>query len=279
VGEILCQATSDGRRPVSTAGEAVVNDFDLTGRRVLVTGGGDGLGRQFVTALVEAGAEAVICGRREAPLEETRDALTAAGGRVEVVVADVTDDDDRVRLASAAGDIDVLVNNAGVSSRARWDTVVLDDWRYIMNLNVEAPFRLVQLLAPGMVERGFGRIVNIASIYGLVAGDPSRYPGHGLDIGSYFASKHALIGLTKSLAVDLGGTGVTVNALCPGMFPSPANDEVLTPAVAAALEGGTPVGRLGTDRDLRTAILYLAAPGSGFVTGQSVVVDGGWTIW
>ena len=160
-----------------------------------------------------------------------------------MIVADVTNDDDRVRLASAAGDIDVLVNNAGVSSRARWDAVVLDDWRYIMNLNVEAPFRLIQLLAPGMVERGFGRIVNISSIYGLVAGDPSRYPGHGLDIGSYFASKHALIGLTKSLAVDLGGTGVTVNALCPGMFPSPANDEVLTPAVAAALEGGTPVGR------------------------------------
>ena len=256
-----------------------MNDFDLTGRRVLVTGGGDGLGRQFVTALVEAGAEAVICGRREAPLQETREALTAAGGRVEVIVADVTNDDDRVRLASAAGDIDVLVNNAGVSSRARWDAVVLDDWRYIMNLNVEAPFRLIQLLAPGMVERGFGRIVNISSIYGLVAGDPSRYPGHGLDIGSYFASKHALIGLTKSLAVDLGGTGVTVNALCPGMFPSPANDEVLTPAVAAALEGGTPVGRLGTDRDLRTAILYLCAPGSAFVTGQSVVVDGGWTIW
>ena len=188
----------------------------------------------------------------------------------------------RRRIACAyasAGDIDVLVNNAGVASRARWDAVVLDDWRYIMNINVEAPFRLAQLLAPGMVERGFGRIINISSIYGLVAGDPSRYPGHGLDIGSYFASKHALIGLTRSLAVDLGGTGVTVNALCPGMFPSPANDEVLTPAVAAALEGGAPVGRLGDDRDLRTAILYLAAPGSAFVTGQSVVVDGGWTIW
>ena len=166
-----------------------MNDFDLTGRRVLVTGGGDGLGRQFVTALVEAGAEAVICGRREAPLEETRE--ECSGRRPGPgVVAD--HNDDHLVGSVVRRRHQRPANNAGVSSRARRDAVVLDDWRYIMNLNVDPPFRLIQLLAPGMVERGLGGIVNISSIYGLVAGDPSRHPGHGLDIGSYFASKHAL---------------------------------------------------------------------------------------
>jgi gluconate 5-dehydrogenase len=256
-----------------------MDDFDLHGRRVLVTGGGDGLGRQMTLALADAGASVVICGRRPAPLEDTASQIRDAGGEAQTFVADVTLAEDRVRLAEVAGAIDILVNNAGVASRARWDLVELDDWRHIMNLNVEAPFHLTQLLARGMIERGWGRVINIASIYGLVAGDPSRYPGIGLDIVSYFASKHALVGLSKFLAVEFGRHGVTVNTICPGMFPSPTNDELLTPAVRSALESGAPVGRLGTDTDLRTAVLFLASASSGFVTGQDLVVDGGWTIW
>ena len=130
-----------------------------------------------------------------------------------------------------------------------------------------------------MVDRGWGRVINVASVYGLVAGDAGRYPGLGLDIASYFASKHGLIGLTTFLAAQLGKTGVTVNALCPGMFPSPANDDALQPAVIDALSAGTPLGRLGREGELRSALLFLAAPASSFVTGQRVVVDGGWTIW
>lgn len=256
-----------------------MNDFDLTGRRAFVTGGGDGLGRQMTLALADAGASIVICGRRAAPLEDTAEHIRQAGGEAETHVADVTEESDRRCIAEAIGDVDILVNNAGVASRARWDEVDLDDWRYIMNLNVEAPFHLIQLLAPGMIERGWGRVINIASIYGLVAGDPSRYPGFGLDIASYFASKHALVGLTSFLAVEFGRSGVTVNTICPGMFPSPTNDDFLTPDVRAALEAGAPVGRLGSETDLRTAILFLASPSSGFVTGQNLVVDGGWTIW
>jgi gluconate 5-dehydrogenase len=252
-----------------------VKDFDLSGRRVLVTGGGDGLGRQMTEAFVDAGATVVICGRRAEPLRRTAAELSG----VEPVRADVTVPADVDALVAAAGPIDVLVNNAGLSHRAPWPDVRPDDWRWIMNLNVEAPFALVQRFVPAMVERGWGRVINVSSVYGLVGGDASRYPGLGLDIASYFASKHALIGLTRFLAAQLGPTGVTVNALCPGMFPSPANDDALQPEVIDALQRGTPMGRLGTDRELRSAVLFLAAPASSFVTGQSLAVDGGWTVW
>jgi gluconate 5-dehydrogenase len=256
-----------------------MNDFDLAGRRAFITGGGDGLGKQMTLALADAGASIVICGRRAEPLDETADEIRSAGGVVETHVADVTIEADRRRLADDIGAVDILVNNAGVASRARWDEVELDDWRYIMNLNVEAPFHLIQLFAPAMLERRWGRVINIASIYGLVAGDPSRYPGIGLDIVSYFASKHALVGLSSFMAVEFGRRGVTVNTICPGMFPSPTNNEMLTSEVTNALESGAPVGRLGTEIDLRTAVLFLASPNSGFVTGHNLVVDGGWTIW
>lgn len=251
-------------------------DFDFTGRRVLITGGGDGLGLQMTEAFVDAGAHVVICGRRSEPLDRT---ATRFGSSVTAIQADVTLIEDVDRLTSSAGEIDVLINNAGLAHRAHWRDVTSEDWRWIMTLNVEAPMWLMQRLVPGMVDRGWGRVINVSSIYGLVSGDPRRYPGFDLDIGSYFASKHALIGFTKFMATQLGGTGVTVNALCPGMFPSPANDDALQPEVIAALNDGTPMGRLGTDRELRSAVLFLAAPTSSFVTGHSLVVDGGWTAW
>jgi NAD(P)-dependent dehydrogenase (short-subunit alcohol dehydrogenase family) len=255
-----------------------LDDFDLTGRRVLVTGGGDGLGRQMTEAFVDAGATVVICGRRPEPLQRTAAEL-ADRGAVVPVRADVTEPADVDALVAAAGDVDVLVNNAGLAHRAPWPQVRPEDWRWIMTLNVEAPFWLFQRFVPGMIERGWGRVINVASVYGLVGGDASRYPGIGLDIASYFASKHGIIGLTRFLAAQVAPTGVTVNALCPGMFPSPANDDALQPEVVAQLSAGTPMGRLGTDRELRSAVLFLAAPASSFVTGHSLVVDGGWTVW
>lgn len=124
-----------------------------------------------------------------------------------------------------------------------------------MSLNVEAPLQLCQLIVPCMVERGRGRVINVASVYGLPGGDASRYPGIGLDIASYFASKHALIGVTKFLGTQLGAPMSPSNAPCPGMFPRAENDETLKPEVIDALCAGTPMGRLGTDPDLRSAVL------------------------
>jgi NAD(P)-dependent dehydrogenase (short-subunit alcohol dehydrogenase family) len=255
------------------------NGLDLAGKHALITGGGTGLGRCMTEALAEAGARVTICGRREEPLRRVCDALTSAGRAARYVVADVTSDADRRRLKAEAGDVDILVNNAALGERKTWLEVTIPEWRAIMQLNLEAPFALSQLFAPPMVERKWGRLINVSSIYGLIVGDPSLYGDWGVDLASYVASKHGLIGLTKHLAMIMGGTGVTVNALCPGMFPNTEQNAANASTLVAGLEKRTPAKRVGQDDDLRAAIVYLASPGSSFYTGQSLVVDGGWTIW
>jgi len=255
------------------------NVLDLSGKHALVTGGGTGLGRQMAEALAEAGARVTICGRREAPLKAAAAAMVAAGRDARWVVADVTSDADRRRLFDAVKGVDILVNNAALGERKTWLTVTIEEWRAIMTLNLEAPFALSQLFVPPMVDKKWGRLINISSIYGLIVGDPSLYGEWGVDLASYVASKHGLIGLTKHLAVVLGGTGVTVNALCPGMFPNTEQNASKSGGLGPGLAARTPVKRVGNDTDLRAAIVYLASPGSAFYTGQSMVVDGGWTIW
>jgi NAD(P)-dependent dehydrogenase (short-subunit alcohol dehydrogenase family) len=254
------------------------NGLSLAGKSALVTGGGTGLGRQMTEALAEAGAAVSICGRRSQPLQGTVTALAEQDLEVSAVTADVTDEEDVRRLRADLREIDILVSNAGRDIRSPWQEVSIEEWREVMAVNVEAPLRLAQLFGPGMITRGWGRIINVASMYGLVAGDPSLYGDDGADAASYFASKHALIGLTKHLAVMVGDTGVTVNALCPGPFVTPATVK-LTDDTLRLAAARTPVKRLGRDDDLRAAIVYLASPGSSFYTGQSLVVDGGWTIW
>jgi NAD(P)-dependent dehydrogenase (short-subunit alcohol dehydrogenase family) len=230
-------------------------------------------------ALAEAGAQVTICGRREQPLKNTCAAITAAGGDARYVVADVTEESDRQRLRAETADVDILVNNAALGERKPWLTVTLEEWRAILTLNLEAPFRLSQIFVPSMLARKWGRLINVSSIYGLIAGDPALYGEWGVDLASYVASKHGLIGLTKHLAAMLGNSGITVNALCPGMFPNTEANAANAGDLVAGLEARTPVKRVGNDDDLRAAIVYLASPGSSFYTGQCMAVDGGWTIW
>lgn len=251
--------------------------MSLDGRIALVTGGGINLGRQIATTLAREGVEVVVCGRRREPLERTVEELRAAGHGARAIVADVTSSVDVARLRTEAGPVDILVNNAGCSKACPWLKVTPEDWREVMAVNLDAPFRLCQLFAPAMVDRGWGRIVNVASVYGSLAIDPSRYPGQQVDIASYAASKHGLIGLTRHLAVMLGTTGVTVNALSPGIFVLP--ESRLGAKARSRLREGAPVKRTGSDTDLRTTIVFVTSPGSGFVTGQDIVVDGGWSIW
>jgi NAD(P)-dependent dehydrogenase (short-subunit alcohol dehydrogenase family) len=253
--------------------------LSLAGKRALVTGAGTGLGMQMALGLAEAGADLVICGRRRAPLDDCAAQARAFGIDVDVIPADVTVEAELQRIKDGAGRIDILVNNAGFAILRPWTEVSLDEWRQVTALNLDAPFRLCQLFAPPMIERGWGRIINIASIYGRVGGDPSRYPGIEWDVASYFASKHGLHGVTHYLAPRLAPHGVCINSLSPGMFPSEQNEERLTPEVNARLIDGTPMKRLGQTDDLKAAVVFLASPGAKFVTGQDIVVDGGWTVW
>ena len=175
------------------------NGLDLAGKHALITGGGTGLGRCMTEALAEAGARVSICGRREEPLRKVCDALTAAGREAQYFVADVTSDPDRRRLKAETGDVDILVNNAALGERKTWTDVTIEEWRAILNLNLEAPFALSQLFVPPMVARKWGRLINISSIYGLITGDPSLYGLSGS--GPRFLrrhGKHNLIGLTKA---------------------------------------------------------------------------------
>jgi len=254
--------------------------LSLRGKRALVTGAGSGLGRQMALGLAEAGADLVICGRRREPLDETAALARPLGVEVQVTPADVTREADVQGLAAEAGRVDILVNNAGGGQLKPWLEVTLEDWRRTTALNLDAPFRLCQLFAPQMMERGWGRIINVSSIYGLVGGDRRRYPGIEWDNAPYFAAKHGLEGITHYLATRLAPYGVCVNSLCPGMFPHTENNRpYVTPALEAALMDGTPMQRLGDDEDLKAAVVFLASPGAKFVTGQSLVADGGWTVW
>jgi gluconate 5-dehydrogenase len=227
--------------------------------------------------LAEAGASLTICGRREQPLLDSADLARQFGVDVAVSPTDVTDESDLRQLMERAGTVDILVNNAGLAPNQPWQDVTLDEWRSVMALNLEAPFRLIQLLAPTMMERGWGRIINVSSIYGSLGGDPDRYPP-GWDVPAYFASKHGLNGITRYLAPRLAPHGVCINSLSPGAFDSEQNRQLLTDETRAAMRRNTPARRMGDVNDLKAAVVFLASPGAAFVTGQILFVDGGWTV-
>lgn len=255
--------------------------LDLSGRRALVTGGGTGLGRQIATGLARAGAAVTICGRRLDRLREAAAAISAAHPdvvRVSVVEADITNEADLERLRTAVEPLDVLVNSAALALHQPWTTTSVDEWRRTFALNLDAPFRLCQLFVPGMMARGWGRVINVASVYSLVGGDPQRYPGLEWDKPAYCVAKHGLHGLTHHLAARVAAYGVCVNTMSPGGFASSEqNQSLLTPEVEAALVREIPARRLGNDVDLQAAAVFLASPGSAYLTGHNLVVDGGWT--
>jgi NAD(P)-dependent dehydrogenase (short-subunit alcohol dehydrogenase family) len=252
----------------------VIDTFRLDGKVALVTGGARGLGRTMALALAEAGADIALAGRSRAACEATAGEIAAATGRtVRTFEADVSVAADVTRLGDeatrACGSIDILVNNAGTNIRGPIAQLSEADWDIVIDTNLKGPFLCSRAIGPQMVARGWGRVINIGSILSVIA-LPGRAP--------YASSKSGVVGLTKVLALEWAGSGVTCNAICPGPFATEMNRQLLNDPVAyQQFISQIPLGRWGELDEMAGAAVFLASDASSFVTGSSVFVDGGWT--
>ena len=248
--------------------------FDLKGKTALVTGGSRGLGLQMAHALGEAGARIMLSSRKAGDLEEAVADLQAAGIDARWIAADCAQEADIHRLADETlermGDIDILVNNAGAAWGAPAEDHPIDAWDKVMNLNVRGYFVLSQRVAKrSMIGRKQGRIINIASIAGL-GGNPPE-----MQTIAYNTSKGAVVNFTRALATEWGKYGITVNAICPGFFPSKMTRGTLEKLGEEKLAAHAPLKRLGDDEDLKGITLLYASDAGKHITGQWLAVDGG----
>jgi len=246
----------------------VTPSFRLDGKRALVTGASKGIGRAGAIALALAGAEVVLAARSLAELEETATALSEGGHAARAAQLDVTDRTAVRALVEASGPFDILLNNAGTNIRQPFLDVTDAALDQLLDLNVRAMFTVAQAVAAGMVARARGgAIINLSSINGHVA---------GVNRSVYTATKHAVEGMTKALATELGAHGIRVNAIAPGFVETPLTAGVLAdPKFRAGHERRTPLGRIMTVEDIMGAIVFLAAPASAMISGTSLVIDGG----
>lgn len=242
----------------------------LTGKTALITGGGTGLGRHFAQELAGAGARVVLSARRIDKITSTAEEIVAQGGAAEAHPMDVNDPNSIIAALDAAGTVDIVVNNAGVSYPSSLLGVSVDDWDATMATNVRGAL-LVARESAKRISRGGrrGTIINVASILGA-----STQPL----TGSYAASKAALIHLTRSMAREWAPMGIRVNALAPGYFATDIVDGFLSSEAGRALEARVPLGRFGELADLSGSILFLASDASAYVTGTVLTVDGGHSI-
>ena len=244
-------------------------DFRLDGRRALITGSTRGLGLAIARAMAEQGAAVIINSRNGNECEAAVADLRGAGHDTTALPFDASVGPARRASIETADPVDILVNNAGIIHRAPLADFPEDKWRDVLDVNLTAPFLLAQLLAPGMVERGWGRIINISSIMGQIG---------RATIPAYVSSKHGLIGLTKTLAVELGPHGVTVNAINPGYFATEFNAPLIAdPDFNSMVKTRTPLGRWGDPAELAGAAVFLASDAGGYVNGAALTVDGGMT--
>ena len=263
---------------MTATGEMGGRLFDLGSKVALVTGASSGLGVTFARALASAGADLAIAARRADRLSATAAEVERLGRRCLAVPTDVTNEAQVERLVAAAieayGRIDILVNCAGTIGGHRIEDTTVDEFEGILESNVVSAFICCQKVGAHMCERGRGRVINIASVFGLVAGRP-RGPSM-----AYVTSKHALVGFTKELAVQWARKGVTVNAIAPAYFRS----EMVSPEFLARddfvrdLETMSAMGRPGELSELEGAVVFLASDSSSYITGQTLCVDGGWTV-
>lgn len=245
--------------------------FGLTGRTALVTGARTGIGHATALALAGAGADLVLWGRTDDGMDELVGEVEGLGRRASRVAADLADLDDVAAVAATVldrHDVDILVNNAGTIRRAPAVEVRREDWRAVLDVNLDALFLLCQLIGAPMLDRGQGKIVNVASLLSFQG---------GIRVPAYAASKHAVAGLTRALANEWAAAGVNVNAVAPGYIAT-NNTAALRadPAREPEIRSRIPAGRWGEPDDVASAVVFLASPAADYVHGHVLVVDGGW---
>jgi NAD(P)-dependent dehydrogenase (short-subunit alcohol dehydrogenase family) len=249
--------------------------FALTNRVAIVTGGSRGLGEEMAEGLAEAGATLMLCARREQWLTPTLERLQGLGFRVDGMVADVSNQADVQavvdRTMATYGRLDILVNNAGISWGAPPEEMPLEKWQKVIDINLTGAFLFAQAAGREMLKRNYGRIINVASIAGLHAAV------EGPHYAAYAASKAGLMGLTRELAASWGRQNIRVNAIAPGFFRSRLADPVI-PLAEPSIKATCPIPRIGAEGELKGVCVFLASDASNYITGQTIVVDGGRTI-
>ena len=249
--------------------------FDLTGRVAIVTGGSRGLGREMAEGLAEAGASLMLCARREEWLTPTVDEFRGRGFTVEGQLCDVVNPAQVQAVVDATvaayGQVDILVNNAGVSWGEKPETMPLDKWQKVIDINLTGSFLFAQAAGREMLKREYGRIINVTSVSGL------QSSANGPHYVGYASSKAGLFGLTRELAASWGRQGIRVNGIAPGFFHSRLADPAI-PLAEPSIKARNPIPRVGAAGELKGVAVFLASDASNYITGQVIVVDGGRTI-
>jgi 2-dehydro-3-deoxy-D-gluconate 5-dehydrogenase len=242
--------------------------FDLDGMTALVTGAGRGIGRAIAVGLAAAGASVVLHGRSVEALAGVAREIEESGHRSSLWIADLAEPERIPAAAAELPEIEILVNNAGIIRRAPAATHSYEAWRDVLSVNLDSVFQLTRVVGAGMVDRGHGKVINIASLLSFQG---------GLNVAGYAASKHAIAGLTRALANEWSASGVQVNAIAPGYIAT-ENTRALRDDLQRESEIGKriPAERWGRPEDLVGAAVFLASPASNYVAGHVLVVDGGW---